>query len=47
MIIEYRAYTMKVGNLNRFYQAQIDRGFDGPMSSLMRESLFTFIHLIP
>jgi hypothetical protein len=46
MIIEYRAYTMKVGNLNRFYQAQIDRGFDGPMSSLMRESLIGYFSTI-
>ena len=42
MIIEYRAYTMKVGNLNKFYQAQIDRGFDGVMAPLMRESLIGY-----
>lgn len=46
MIIEYRAYTMKVGNLNKFYQAQIDRGFDGVMAPLMQESLIGYFTTI-
>src|SRR3546814_17643957 len=27
MILEHRAYTMKPGNLERFYELQVDRGF--------------------
>ena len=46
MIIEYRVYTMKAGNLNKFYQAQIDRGFDGVMAPLMHESLIGYFTTI-
>jgi len=43
MVIEYRAYTMKPGNLGRFYQSQVDRGFDGPMAPIMRECLICYL----
>jgi hypothetical protein len=39
MVIEYRAYTMKPGNLARFYELQVERGFDGVMAPIMRECL--------
>ena len=42
MVIEYRAYTMKPGNLGRFYQTQVDRGFDGAMAPIMRECLIGY-----
>lgn len=42
MVIEYRAYTMKPGNLARFYQAQVERGFDGVMAPIMRECLIGY-----
>jgi hypothetical protein len=42
MVIEYRAYTMKPGNLGRFYQLQVDRGFDGVMAPIMRECLIGY-----
>jgi hypothetical protein len=28
MILEHRAYTMQAGNLERFYETQVERGFD-------------------
>ncbi|NKB49063.1 MAG: hypothetical protein GKS02_06825 [Alphaproteobacteria bacterium] len=42
MVIEYRAYTMKPGNLGKFYQAQVERGFDGVMAPLMRDCLIGY-----
>jgi len=42
MVIEYRAYTMKPGNLARFYQLQVERGFDGPLAPIMRECLIGY-----
>ena len=36
MVIEYRAYTMKPGYLGRFYEMQVERGFDGVMAPIMR-----------
>ena len=42
MVIEYRAYTMKPGNLGRFYEMQIERGFDGPSGPIMRECLIGY-----
>jgi len=42
MVIEYRAYTLKPGNLARFYQMQVDRGFDGPLAPIMRECLIGY-----
>ena len=42
MVIEYRAYKMKLGDLHRFYQAQINRGFDGVMAPIMRDALLGY-----
>ena len=42
MVIEYRAYTMKPGNLARFYALQVERGFDGPLAPIMRECLIGY-----
>lgn len=42
MVIEYRAYTMKPGNLGRFYETQVERGFDGPLAPVMRERLIGY-----
>lgn len=42
MVIEYRAYTMKPGNLGRFYELQVERGFDGPLAPIMRECLIGY-----
>ncbi len=42
MVIEYRAYTMKPGNLGRFYEMQVERGFDGVMAPIMRECLIGY-----
>lgn len=28
MILEHRAYTMQIGLLERFYELQVERGFD-------------------
>lgn len=39
MVIEYRAYTLKPGNLERFYEAQVRRGFDGAIGTIMRDCL--------
>jgi hypothetical protein len=46
MVIEYREYKMKLGNLHRFYQAQINRGFDGKMAPIMRDSLLGYFSSI-
>lgn len=42
MVIEHRAYTMKPGNLARFYELQVERGFDGPLAPVMREHLIGY-----
>ena len=42
MVIEYRAYTMKTGNLARFYEVQVERGFDGVWAPIMRECLIGY-----
>ncbi len=42
MVIEHRAYTMKPGLLGRFYELQVARGFDGPMSRIMRDCLIGY-----
>jgi hypothetical protein len=46
MVIEYRAYTMKPGNLARFYELQVERGFDGVMAPIMRECLIGYFATI-
>jgi len=42
MVIEHRAYTMKPGNLARFYELQVERGFDGALAPIMRECLIGY-----
>ena len=46
MVIEYRAYKMKLGDLHRFYQAQINRGFDGVMAPIMRDALLGYFSYV-